>query len=304
MPDETNGTPAETTPADGPGKLGKRPARGDPRLLAFARFVQLDKVPATYDPWKKRAAFPARSFGNRTFGCCTKASEALHHLRFERVETRRNASITDDEVVDRYFAMTWRNYGGGADGSPPPPDWRIDGDMGAYELDALSEWRKPEFTFRDAAGHALTIDAYTAVNHRDVEEVKAAICLSGKFGMKLCLNLPAAWQRVNPPDPWDVPEGQPFTGEWEPGSWGGHSLYCDSYDKTGVRLIHSWYDQPEAVTQQLTWRGMASFADEAYWIVDSVDSWRKRTPQKLAENVDLAGIVKQVNKVSSYPLKK
>jgi hypothetical protein len=79
------------------------------------------------------------------------------------------------------------------------------------------------------------------VNQSDQEEVKAAIALSGKFGVKLCLNLPVAFQSIDPPQPWDVPAGQPLIGDWEPGTWGGHSLYADAYDKTGVRLVHSWY---------------------------------------------------------------
>jgi hypothetical protein len=48
--------------------LGKLPARGDSRTLNFARFVQLDRVPKAYDPWKTRAPFPARSFGNTREG--------------------------------------------------------------------------------------------------------------------------------------------------------------------------------------------------------------------------------------------
>jgi hypothetical protein len=83
MPDDVDDSPK------GGKCLGKKPARSDPRLLAFARFVQLDRVPATYNPWKKRAAFPARTYGNRDYGCCTRASQANHMTRLERIETKR-----------------------------------------------------------------------------------------------------------------------------------------------------------------------------------------------------------------------
>ena len=46
----------------------------------------------------------------------------------------------------------------------------------------------------------------------------------------------------------------------------------------------------------------AIYADECYWILDSLDAWRKRTPAKLVKAVDLKGIVAAVNKVSSHKI--
>lgn len=282
-------------------KLGKLPAKGDTRLLAFARFAQLDKVPAVYDPWKKRTRFPARSFGNRIYGDCTRASQAVMMTRLERVEAKRTPVIGDEEVLRRYFEMTWRRYGGGADGSPMPQGWATPdgpGDIGAYEVDALSDWRNPATAIADSAGHPLTIDAFTSVNHRDNEEVKAAIALSGKFGIKICLNLPLAFSRIDPPNDWDVPAGQTLTGDWQPGSWGPHSLYAESYDRTGIKLPQTWYDGDVPYEQTLTWAAVAAYADEAHWVIDSIDGFRKRAGEKVLAAVDLAGLVKAVNKVS------
>jgi hypothetical protein len=72
--------------------------------------------------------------------------------------------------------------------------------------------------------------------------VKAAIALSGKFGIKACFNLPLAFEHINPPEVWDVPAGQQLTGDWTPGTWGGHSTFVDSYDATGPVICHSWWD--------------------------------------------------------------
>jgi hypothetical protein len=267
--------------------LGKKPARGDARTLNFARFVQLDRVPKAYDPWKTRAPFPARSFGNTSLGDCTRASQAIAAMRFERIETRATPQITDDEVRRVYREGCRRHYG-------------TTDDVGMYEVDALSDFRKPEYTFKDTHGRPITIDAFTQVNVRDREEVKAAIALSGKFGIKICLNLPLAYSRIEPPDVWDVPADGKFTGDWEPGSWGGHSLFADAYDARGIRLCHSWFDGAGVEYHQwLTWSGLSAFADESYWIVDSIDAWRKRPPSQRAA-VDLTGIVKAVNRVSSH----
>lgn len=286
-------------------QLGKLPARGDPRTINFARFVDVAKVPTAYDPWKRKAAFPARKFGNTEFGDCTIASQCNHMSRLERIESKRTPQIADEEAVRVYFDMTWRDYGDGKSGAAMPPEWRVrngPGDTGAYELDALNNWRKPDLTFRDTAGNPLTISAFAKVNQSDHEEVKTAIAVSGKFGIKLCLNLPLAFQRIDPPQPWDVPAGQALTGDWQPGTWGGHSLYADAYDKTGVRLVHSWYYAPP-YQQTLTWAAMAAYCDEMHWVLDSVDGWQKRTPQKLAAGVDLAGIIKKVNAISATKVK-
>lgn len=264
--------------------LGKLPAKNDVRALLFARFVGIDTAPVVSLPWKGRAAFPARSFGNRDEGCCTRASQAVLAMRMERVEQRRTPKVTDAEVHRVYRAMTERLYGGG--------------DTGGYETDALSEWRRPEYTFRDTAGRALTIDAYTRVNHLDLDEVRVALYVTKARGAKLCLSLPRAFSRIDPPATWDVPEGQPLIGPWEPNSWGGHSLTCDGYDRDGVWLVHTWYDGG-VYRQLLTWRAFAAYCDEFHVVIDSANAWKKRLRPGV---LDVAGIVKAVNKVSSYPV--
>jgi hypothetical protein len=282
--------------------LGKRPAINDARTLRFSRFAQVDKIPKRYNPWGKRAPFQPRTFGNRFHGCCVRASQALHALRLERIETRATPKITDAELLRVYYDMTARRYGGG--------------DTGAYELDGLNEWRNPDLTFRDTQGRPLTIDAFTSVDHRNHDELRAAIALAGRFGLKLCFALPRAVLRgeFDPPQVWDVPrdgEGKrlPLVGDWEPYSGGGHSQYADRYDEVGVTMVQSWYEglglpkESWPTDEQLyTWDFIAAYCDEAYWVVDSLDQWRQKKTdagfQKLKADVDLAGIVKAVNKVS------
>lgn len=278
-------------------RLGKLPAKGDVRTLMFARFVQLDRIPTAYNPWKRRTPFMPRTFGNNAEGCCTKASQALAAMRFERLETKRTVGISDAEIHRVYREGVRRHYG-------------TDEDMGMYELDALSDFRRPEHTFRDAAGHPITIDAFAAVNPRSNDEVRAAIALSGKWGIKICLNLPIAFARIDPPYPWDVPKDQPLTGEWMPGSWGGHSLFVDRYNANGVTMVHSWYEgqgipksQWPVDEQVITWTALSAYCDESYWLVDSVDFWRKRATAKEKRAVDVSGIVKAVNKVSRHKIK-
>jgi hypothetical protein len=262
-----------------PGKLGRLPSRSDPRALMFARFATEPKVlPERTNFWPRRTGFPLRTFGNDAWGDCTRASQANAAMRMERLECRRTPSITDEEVIRVYREMSDRLYGGG--------------DNGAYETDALDCWRRPEYTFRDTRGRPLTIDAYLRVNAGDQTELRSALVTAGAHGIKVCLALPLAFQGHAPPADWDIPAGQPLIGEWQAGSWGGHSLFVRDYDAVGLWIVHSWA-RPD---QRITWKAAAAYLDEAHIVIDSLDAWRTRAA---ARRIDFAAIKKAVNKVSS-----
>ena len=279
MSNETGGAqtiPQETEYADK--KLGRLPAKRDTRDLLFARYFAPVDVPKMYRPWKGRKAFPLDAFHNDIEGNCTRASQAIAHLRLERLEQRRTISISRDEVTRVYREMTARLYGGG--------------DTGAYETDALSEWRRPETTFRDARGRPLTIDAYTRVNVADLDEVRAAIFAAGGRVFKFCANMPLAWRGQN--ERWDAPADGVFIGNWLAGSWGGHSMTgTDGYDEDGI-YVQTWDDPPRLIT----WKGFAAYVDEMHVPIDAVNAWKKR----LARGFDAKRLVRDVNEVSATPI--
>lgn len=264
-------------------RLGRGPVRSDTRALLFNKFVSPMALPERSQFWPTKTGFPLRIFGNNQYGDCTLASQAQLAMRAERLEVGRRASITDDEVIRVYVALSDRLYGGG--------------DNGAYETDALSNWRNKDYTFRDTQGRPLTIDAFTRINPFDHEEVKTAIWLAPVHGIKICLNLPAAFSSIDPPADWDIPEGQQPIGEWMPGSWGGHSMTARDYDEIGIWLVHTW-GIPD---QRITWRAAAIYLDEAHSIIDSMDFWRTKLPEQ-AKLIDLEGIKREVNRVSSIKL--
>lgn len=263
--------------------LGRSPRISDTRALHaahyFRRALQQVTLPTRTHFWPKRRPFPIRSFGNTMHGSCTRSKQAIAAMRMERLETRNTPKISDEEVVRVYYAMTDRLYGGG--------------DTGAYEIDALNEWRNPYLTFKDTKGRPLTIDAYAALNPSDHDELKRAIFLAGARGIAVCLNLPAAFSRIDPPADWDIPEGQALTGQWRPGTWGGHSMWCLDWDEVGFWLPHTW-DLP---MQRITYRAASVYLDEAHLVIDSVNAWKKRKPA-----VDLAALVADVNAVSSLKI--
>lgn len=273
-------------------RLGRLPARASRKSLLFSDFVSFLQIPAVADYWTKKKPIPLRSYGNHQYGNCTRAKQAVAATRMERIEQRRLVDIADDEVIRVYVEMSNRRYGGG--------------DNGAYEEDALSDWRKPDLTFRDTNGNPYTIDAFLRLNTANQRELKAAIAMTGARGIAVCFNLPQAWAASVSPGIWDVPPaGQPMVGPWMAGTWGGHSMWCHGYNEIGPIVDHTW-DLPP---QQVTWDGMAAYCDEAYVVFDSIDAWRKRTwGRRLVEgeaevSINLGGIVEAVNGVSSQKLK-
>jgi hypothetical protein len=282
----------ETADAPTDRKFGKLPAKSSTKALLFEKFVKAVEVPDEFNFWKRKAKFPSRMFGNDVYGDCTRASQAEAAMHMERIETKATPRITDAEVIRAYFEMTWRRYSDDGPNGAPMPSWWMGaggpGDLGAYETDALSDWRRPEFAFTDSKGRPLTIDAFTSINHQDQPAIKSAIYITGGHGIKFCLTLPDAW--LNTKD-WSIPEGQPLVGAWLP-KW-GHSLAAFAYNKKGL-FARTWGDD-----YFITWEGVAAYCDETHWILDSMDKWRKTPTAKI---VNFKQLKEAVNDVSSQKI--
>lgn len=256
-------------------RLGKAPAIGHPKMLLLGDYLKAEPVvPTKTSFWKNRAPFPVRSFGNTEHGDCTRAKQALFAVRLQRIEERVTRDFATDEVLRVYYAMTSRLYGGG--------------DTGAYEIDALSEWRKPDLTFRDTKGNPHTIDGFVRINQFDLNEVKKAVALSAAHGVAICFNLPWAWSRTWV---WDAPKPEEqYNMDWVPGSWGGHSMaFVNDYNANGFTLDHTWNVTPGFVT----WDGFRKYCDEAYMVFDTLKV------RKAPKNIDYSKLISDINQVSS-----
>lgn len=255
--------------------LGKAPKQEDQRNLMAARYLA-SEFPAKYDWQKKRKPAPSRTFGNTEYGDCTLASQANALIRMERIEQRRTVLIPDQTVISNYLEMT-----GGAD-------------SGWYELDALKRWRSNGFLYR--SDRRYTIDAFAEIHPTNTDEMKAALW---QFKViKVCFGLPKAWSRIDPPGfgsspategAWDVGVGP----DYEPYSWGGHSMMADGYDENGLWVAHTWYHAPKPARQLVTWEAVRKYADESYSIIDSFDGWRKKAA------FDVQQLQKDVEKVTA-----
>lgn len=226
-------------------RLGKAPAKRDQRTFKFAALLKA-RVPAPpeYDFDVQHHGMPTPMFANDTYGDCVIAGRAHQTLRFERVEQNKLITITDKEVTDEYFRET-----GGADN-------------GLVVLDSLKVWRQNGWL---AGRQRLKIRAFSAINRNDHGEVKSAVFLD--IGVGLGVSLPnSAKAQINAGKPWDVVSGP----SGQPNSWGGHYVLVPGYTKLGPVCV-TWGRK-----QQMTWAFFDKYCDEAYAIIDAVDTAKKK----------------------------
>lgn len=226
-------------------RLGKAPARRDPRNLQLKALLKKTvRLPAEYDFDSKHSAVPTPMYGNDEWGCCVIAGRAHQTLRFELVEQRRILRVTEKEVVDEYLDQS-----GGAD-------------IGLITLDSLRVWRKKGWT---AARKRYSIRAFSEVNRRSTEEVKTAIFMNLGVGIGLRLPL-SADEELRAGKPWMQISGRGST----PNSWGGHYVYVCGYTKLGPTCV-TWGRK-----QRMSWAFFAKYCDEAYAIIDDMNTAQKR----------------------------
>jgi hypothetical protein len=259
-------------------RLGRLPAKASPKALQFSNFFNYMEIPTET---KKQTPIPLRHYGNLEWGNCTIAKQINAQIRMERLEQKHTIDVTDQEAIRVYQALSLRLYGGG--------------DNGAYEDDALSNWRNPETTFRDTKGRAYPIDAYLRINPHNHDEMRAAIAFAAARGIAVCFNLPIAY--IGEKGTWDIPKGQALIGDWIPGSWGGHSSWCTGYNEIGPYGDHTWAWEP----WQMTWASAAVYLDEAHVVIDSVNAWRKQ--RSSVGTLPMSKVIEAVNDVSSIKIR-
>jgi len=226
-------------------KLGKKPAKRDSRNLKLASILRAPvAVPDEYDFDTSHAGVPTPVFANDRLGDCVIAGRAHQTLRFELVEQQKVIRITDGEVVREYLLET-----GGVD-------------SGLIVLDSLNRWRKRGWI---AAGGRYYIAAFAEVDRRQPSQVKQSVFT--ELGVGLGLWLPLSAQReFEAGKPWAAVSGPGSA----PGSWGGHYVYVTGYTTLGPTCV-TWGRK-----QLMSWAFFGRYCDEAYAIVDALDTPKTR----------------------------
>jgi hypothetical protein len=226
-------------------KLGKAAAKRDERNFKFASLIKAKpKLPEEYDFDLKNGGIPTPMFANDEYGCCVISGRAHQTLRFELIEQKAKLSITDKEVLNEYMKET-----GGVD-------------SGLIVLDSLKLWRKKGWK---AAKKPYHVKAFSEIAPSDHTAMKQAVFMDVGVGLGLSLPLSAQAQ-IQAGKPWDVATG-PGT---KPNSWGGHYVYVPGYTKKGPVCV-TWGRK-----QQITWAFIDKYCDEAYAIIDDVNSAKKK----------------------------
>src|SRR5437870_3185368 len=88
-------------------RLGKAPARRDPRNFKFAALLRAPvTLPPTYDFDLTHRGIPTPMFANDVYGDCVIAGRAHQTLRFELIEQGSKIAIADRDVVREYLKET------------------------------------------------------------------------------------------------------------------------------------------------------------------------------------------------------
>jgi hypothetical protein len=222
-------------------KLGKRPAKADPRNFMFAALKRatVPKVPDVYDFDMKHKGIPTPTFLNDQLGDCVIAGRAHQTLRFEDLEQKTVIPISDGDVRREYFKET-----GGVD-------------SGLVVLDSLNLWRKSGWR---AGKKRYYIKAFTQLALRDHQELKQAVFFATGAGIGVMLPK-AALTQFQAGQPWTVVKGP----DGKPDPHLGHYVHVCGYNKTGPVCV-TWGSK-----QQMTWQWYDKYTDEAYCIIDARD---------------------------------
>lgn len=249
-------------------RLGKHEYKFDEKTLKLGPAISPTVVfPQAFDFDHARKPFPLEMWGNDQWGDCVKVGQANQEIRLERLELRHTLPITADVVVSAYKAQT---------GAQTPGDAQ---DTGLVMLDNMRLWRTQGFTVKT---RSYKIAAFGELEPSETDQLRAACYLL--HGIQFGFALPRACQGMG--DTWDVPANA--TGpEWQPGSWGGHCVFSKSYDESGFEVL-TW-GQRVHITDAFVKR----YCDEAWAVVDSFDSWRKRP------EIDVSAVIKHLHDIGA-----
>lgn len=226
-------------------KFGKAPAKRDDRNLKFAAVLRAPvTLPAEYDFDVRQNGIPTPMFGNDQYGNCVIAGRAHQTLRFERVEQNVLIKITDKDVLREYFKQT-----GGED-------------TGLVVLDSLKLWRKGGWL---AAKKRYKVKAFAQIEPTNRQQIKRGVFMD--IGIGLGFLLPdSAITQFHAGKRWEIVNGS--SGRPNPDN--GHYVYVPGYTTAGPVCVTWGRKQP------MTWSFLAKYCDEAYAIIDAVNTAKKK----------------------------
>ena len=243
-------------------KLGKNAPKIKAKTLQIHDFLNLSVLPtppAAFD-WSMVKGKPLvyGMDGNDDYGDCVFAS-SCHHIGTWTGNTSTEQIATEKDALAAYSIFTGFN--------PDDPST----DQGANMLDVATRWRNtPIFNHK--------IKAFAAVDLTRLDLVAAAMNLFG--GVWIGWSLPKAWQGA---DSWTMSPGGILTGDWAPGSWGGHATHMPAFSPKLLSAKTWQEDMPVEIP------AFEAYAEEGYALI-STDTWECLTGDQCPAGVDGAAL--------------
>jgi hypothetical protein len=211
------------------GKLDAKYLKGVPALGAYTTQLALPPDSVDYTTNLRQLGMMAN---NRTSDCT--AASVGHSIQVWTSQVATETVLPDSTILDFYS-----NQSGYVIGDPNT-------DNGAVLSEVLMYWYK-----NPIAGHALA--GFASIRPGNRTSIKDGIFLFGVCSLGIQLPLAVKYTRD-----WILPQGQPLTGDWEPGSWGGHAVPAPTYSPTGGKVI-SWGREI-----YFNWEFLDAYMDEGY----------------------------------------
>jgi hypothetical protein len=220
--------------------FGKAPAKHDDRTLRLADVtLAADPLPEEYD-FDDKHQIPTPTYLNPPLNNCVIAGRAHQTLRFEMVEQGVLIDITEKDVRREFEKQT-----GGANN-----DIEV--------LDSLKLWRTRGW---EAAGQNFKIKAFAEIDSADHQHMQRMICID--IGVGLGFFLPESAIA-------EFKAGKPWETTVEKAANHGHYVYVPGYTKEGPVCV-TWGRK-----QQMSWAFVDKYCDEAYAIIDAIDTPEKK----------------------------
>ncbi len=223
-------------PPEVPGKkLGKLDAKfikGLPALGVYTQHLPPPPPAITYSLTLRNLGMMA----NNVTGDCTCAA-CGHAIQVWTSMNSNETVVPDASILEMYSKIS-----GYVPGDPNT-------DNGAVASEVLLYWYK-----NPLANHALS--GFASIRPGNRTSIRDAIYL---FGIcYLGVQMPLSAQHANR---WELPQNQELTGDWEPGSWGGHAIPACDYDEYGLTVI-SW-----GKLIKVDWSWLDAYMDEGYGLL-------------------------------------
>jgi len=205
-------------------KLGKSPARHDPRTFDYAKYRTGNATPPPDAHWGH--GLPFTMLANDKYGDCVEAGYA--HMVQIWGDRAGNPFVPDDaDTLAAYTAIAGFN--------PNDPNT----DKGTDMLTAVNYWKSTGMN-----GHQIT--AFASLNPLDANQMKEAIAFFGGAYIGVALPISAQTQVGQE---WTVTQGP----DAQAGSWGGHCIPLCGYDGSRLWCV-TW-----GALQSMTWEFLTTY---------------------------------------------